>query len=184
MNILVDTLPDFITVGNRKYKINTSHKVWIAFEEIMTNEDLSLSDKYIKIISLCLKDRVLPPSLDETIKELFNFYAVSPCSTPKEAETKKLFDFSYDSDLIYSAFLSQYNIDLIESSIHWWKFISLFKGLTSDNRICEVMHLRSINTSKIQDKEQRAMLSKLQRQFRIPSIEPDNDIGAEFGKLM
>jgi len=183
MNILVDTLPDFITVRGRKYKINTSHKVWISFEEIMTNEFLSLSDKYIKIISLCLKDKVLPPSLEETIKELFNFYVITP-NSPTEKNTKKLLDFSYDADLIYSAFLSQYGIDLTTTPIHWWKFISLFKGLTPDNRICEVMQIRSINPSKIQDKEQRAMLSKLQRQFRIPSIEPDNDIGAEFGKLM
>ncbi|MBO5136456.1 MAG: hypothetical protein J6C17_03650 [Clostridia bacterium] len=183
MNILVDTLPDFITVRDKKYKINTSHKVWISFEEIMTNDNIPLWDKYIKIISLCLKDRTLPPSLEETIKELFNFYAISP-SAPTEKNSKKLLDFSYDGDLIYSAFLSQYGIDLNQTPIHWWKFISLFKGLTPDNRICEVMQIRNINPSKIQDKEQRAMLSKLQRQFRIPSTEPDNDIGAEFGKLM
>ena len=184
MNILVDTLPDFITVRNKKYRINTSHKVWIVFEELITKEDMPLSDKYIKIISLCLKDRTLPPSLDETIRELFNFYVISPTHTPTEKNTKKLLDFSYDGDLIYSAFLSQYGIDLTDTDLHWWKFISLFKGLTSDNRICEVMSLRSINPSKIQDKEQRAMLSKLQKQFRIPSKESDNDIAMEFGKLM
>ena len=184
MNILIDNLPDFITVRSRKYKINTSHKVWIAFEEIITKEDLTLSDKYIKIISLCLKDKVLPPSLEETVKELFNFYVISPSSTPAGKETKKLLDFSHDSDLIYSAFLSQYSIDLTETPVHWWKFISLFKGLTSDNRICEVMHLRSLNPGQIQDKEQRATLSKLQKQFRIPSAESDNDIATEFGKLV
>ena len=90
---------------------------------------------------------------------------------PKQEKPRKkqIFSFEYDAKYIYSAFLDQYGIDLNEiDQLHWFKFKSLFEGLKSDNKICEIMSYRAIDLSKIKDKEEKKKYKQLQRQWALP----------------
>ena len=52
-------------------------------------------------------------------------------------------DYELDSDLIYSAFLQQYGIDLAEvKELHWHKFCALLRGITDDTKLGQVMQYR------------------------------------------
>ena len=44
-------------------------------------------------------------------------------------------------ELIYSAFMENYNIDL-SKYMHWWKFKALFKGLNSECEFCKIKSYR------------------------------------------
>ena len=46
-------------------------------------------------------------------------------------------DYDKDSPYIYAAFLEQYGIDLVDTRLHWYKFLALLHGLhdTELNRI-------------------------------------------------
>lgn len=59
-------------------------------------------------------------------------------------ESEPLYDFTEDSAKIYASFLQSYNIDLrtIEY-MHWWVFMALFNGLSSDTYMQRVIELRS-----------------------------------------
>ena len=87
----------------------------------------------------------------------------------KSTNKKQIYSYEYDAKYIYSAFLDQYGIDLNEIDyLHWFKFKALFEGLKSDNKICEIMSYRSIDLSKIKNKEEKKKYKQLQRQWALP----------------
>ena len=48
-------------------------------------------------------------------------------------EVQRIYSFEHDDDYIYSAFLTQYHIDLQDIEyLHWWKFKALLRTLSSD----------------------------------------------------
>ena len=52
-------------------------------------------------------------------------------------------DYEIDADYIYSAFLGQYGIDLIDiEELHWHKFLALLKGLRESEMITKIMSYR------------------------------------------
>ncbi len=54
----------------------------------------------------------------------------------------RLYSFSRDGGLIYSAFRGQYGIDLRQDELHWWAFLSLFHDLSPDCRFYQLLRLR------------------------------------------
>ena len=65
--------------------------------------------------------------------------------------------------------MSQYKIDLYSIDyLHWWKYKALFKGLTEDNEIVKIMGYRSMDLSKIKDKEQKEHYKKLKKMYALP----------------
>ena len=68
---------------------------------------------------------------------------------------------SYDDDYIYSAFLSQYNIDLQDiKHLHWWKFKAMFKSLNEDNRKYFSIDFKPRSIQPIPQKEDDNLISR------------------------
>ena len=78
--------------------------------------------------------------------ELFSFSRpenVLPRST-SSGSNNIILDYEIDADLIYSAFMEQYGIDLIDiEELHWHKFLALLNGLSGSTKLREVMGYRS-----------------------------------------
>jgi hypothetical protein len=175
MNILVDKLP----TEYKGLKIETNFRSFILFELLMQDNDLSSEEKINLALNLFFRNQELK-SVEE-IKNALNgilwIYTLGK-SEEKENKNKKevrekkqkaIYSFEHDANLIYSAFLSQYGIDLNEIDyLHWWKFKSLFEGLNDDNRICEIMGFRAVDLSKIEDKKQREHYQRLKNKFALP----------------
>ena len=71
----------------------------------------------------------------------------------------------YKRQLIYSAVLGQYGIDLFEvDELHWHKFLALMRGLNDSTRLREVMGYRCYE--KNQDKD-RDIYSEMRRAWEI-----------------
>lgn len=52
-------------------------------------------------------------------------------------------DYEIDADLIYSAFLGQYGIDLVDvQELHWHKFLALLNGINSSTKLREIIGYR------------------------------------------
>ena len=62
----------------------------------------------------------------------------------KTSDGGKVFDFVQDARYIYSSFLMDYGVDLVEQrgKLDWRKFIALFQGLSDRTKIREVMTIR------------------------------------------
>lgn len=166
-NILVDNLPETVTIFSREYPVHTSFKNWIRISEIVNDRALSEEKKMAKTLSLCYKDE-LPPNLISAFLGMMTFLnrGADFCAPLCEKETP-IFSFLQDADIIYSAFYSKYGIDLLKDEMHWFKFSALFSSLATDNAFGAVVNIRSLDESKIKDMSQKRKISALKKKFSV-----------------
>lgn len=172
MNILVDLVPTTVSINNKKYEINSDFRTSILFEMMMQDENLSDEDKVVATLELYYTE--CPTNISEAMDKVLWFYRggkdiLISNSNSKGKSIKNVYHFEYDDEYIYAAFLDQYNIDLQDIEyLHWWKFKAMFKALKEDNEIVKIMGYRSMDISKIKDKEQREHYKKLKKMYEIP----------------
>lgn len=187
MNILIDNLPNTVTIGGVEFDINSDYRTSILFEILMTNDEAT--DEEIIKRTLDLYYPSIPDDIEEAIEKIKWFFGgyenKSNITNIKESKgsinSKRVYSYEYDYEYIYSAFLSQYGIDLqYETELHWWKFKALFLSLSKDNKIVEIMSYRSMDLSKIEDKQQKKYYKDTQALYAIPeskkTVEKLNEI--------
>lgn len=170
MNILIDKLPTTVDIDGIEYEINSDFRTSILFSMAMEDENLSEEDKLITAIELYYK--VTPHDVKKAIDKILWFYSCDKDNNNTKSSSgkssKKVFDYDIDSNYIFSAFLTQYNMDLntIEY-LHWWKFKALFDSLDEDLMLCKIIKYRSVDLSKIKDKEEKAYYKKMKETYEI-----------------
>lgn len=158
MDLTKKSLPNTVSVGGRDFSIYTDFRLWMRFEAEVSR--MKRGDR-IDIGYLFKNEK--PPYCN--IEELFVF------SRPKEELPRKMhhstvivLDYMLDADYIYSAFMSQYGIDLLEvKELHWHKFLALFKGLKDDEMICKIMSYRCYEKTN----EKQDVYEELRRSWEI-----------------
>lgn len=171
MNMLLNTLPRIVFIDGRKYTINSDFRISIKFELLMQNKDLSKNEKLIKALKLYYP--IIPKNINMAIEKIIYFYKAGKEDKEVKGIGNKvnniIYSFEYDDDYIYSAFLSQYGIDLNSIKyLHWWKFKALFKSLNNSNEIVKIMEYRAIDLNQIKDKEQKEFYRKMKKIYEIP----------------
>lgn len=171
MNILIDLLPECVEIDGIEYKIRADFRISILFEMMMQDEELSDEEKLLKALELYYP--IIPDNVEEAIDKIKWFYRcgkdIVKSNNKIHSESIKIYDYEYDDDYIYSAFLNQYNIDLQDiKHLHWWKFKAMFKSLNEDTKIVKIMQYRSIDLSKIKDKEQNTYYRNMKKLYEIP----------------
>lgn len=198
MNILLDVLPEEVTVGGKPYFIDTDFRTFIIFEKIVLDPALEARQRVAELLELVYTDEI-PDDIEGAFNAALGIYR---CGNDKptrassirkngdvELKPKQIYDYEKDAPYIYAAFFSQYGIDLNEIDyMHWWKFHALFSGLTSSTKIVEIMGYRATDLSKISDKNERARLAKLKRIYDLPVNYSYEDkvamAGASFGGVV
>ena len=175
MNILIDLLPSKVEIEGTEYKINTDFRISVLFSLLMEDDKLNEEQKIVQALNLYYPQ--IPTNINEAVNKIIWFYRCGK-DTEKSNEkgncsNKKIFDYEADADYIYSAFMSQYRIDLQDvEHLHWWKFKALLEGLKDDNKLSKILEYRSVDLSKIDDKEQRKFYKEMQKKY---SLEHDNE---------
>lgn len=165
-------LPETVTVDGRTYYVQTSFKYWLRFLELVENKNTSPKEfdfmykgskprsrlnGVMALIQFCTPPQVLPRA------ESFNADAFG-----------RVTDYTLDSDFIYAAFMELYGVDLVESNMHWHKFLALFKGIHG-TKLNEIISYRLYeNTSGKRDSYTRQM-EKLRRAWELPRREDEHD---------
>lgn len=171
MNILIDKLPTSVVIDGVEYKINSDFRTSILFSLLMEDRDVNEQDKILGALQLYYD--VIPNNINSAIDKIINFYLCNDnnntsSGSSKNKSNKKVLDYEIDSNYIYSAFLTQYNIDLQDIEyLHWWKFKAMLDSLNDDLMLCKIIKFRSIDVSKIQDKEQKKYYQKMQKMYEI-----------------
>lgn len=160
MNILTDGLPQSVNVGGVKYPINTDFRTSVLFELLIGDKRVADHEKIKKVMHLYYPQ--IPSNENEALKQILWFYNCGKERKKKDErnqtargfrESKALYSFEKDAFMIYAAFQAQYGIDLLKvKNLHWWKFSALFEGLSEDQKICQVMHIRSMSTEGLSRK--------------------------------
>jgi hypothetical protein len=174
MNILTAPLPESIMVNGKEHKINTDFKVWIEIESTFLNDNISDCEKIVRMLKMCYK--TLPDSLSDALYAMMSFYLMSPYEDDKtnkkhkKENVKVIYSFDEDAPYIYSAFLSEYGIDLTKENLHWWQFMSLLKGLGDENKFCKIITWRAIDINEIKDKSQKKFIRKMKNIYRLKNV--------------
>lgn len=183
MNILVDLLPTTIEIDNKKYEINSDFRTSILFELLMQDYSIREEDKIYMALELYYQ--IIPDDINLAIEKMLWFYRCGKSMKTSKGNGKgksatQIYSFEHDDDYIYAAFLDQYNIDLQDiEHLHWWKFKAMLNSLKEDIKIVKIMEYRSIDLSKIKDKEQKAFYKEMKELYKLP----DNISNSEKEKL-
>lgn len=194
-SILLDFLPETVMVDEKHYEIDSNFRTGIIFEKILNDDELDNREIVEASLSLFYKDEI-PDDKKEALEAILDFYS---CGTRDSREKKahransvnqpRIYDYDFDADYIFAAFLSQYGIDLNEIEyMHWWKFQALFKGLENRNKIVEIMGYRATDLGQIKDKKEKARMARLKAIYAIPENLSFEDkvarAGAAFGGMI
>lgn len=182
MNLLLDKLPQYTPSG---FKIRTDFRESIKFELLM--QDNRIKDKDKIFLALNLYYYKMPQQIQTAIDEMLWFYRAGKeikTSQSKNENTKQIYSYEFDDELIYDAYKDQYHIDLNSiPHLHWWKFKAMFEGLKNDNKIVEIMGYRAIDLSKIKDKDEKARYKKLKKLYALPDMRTQEQKEADFGSV-
>lgn len=164
---LYERLPETIEVNGNLFKIKTDFKTWLAFLELAQKEELQVND-YLFMLQNKEDSKEAFKNLGDFAIALFGFMDKTPATpnvTKGEDNDTQIVDFSLDSPYIYASFMQAYNIDLLETNMHWYKFNALFLGLPGNTKICEIMQARAYK--KCEDSEDK-LWKKKKEYWKLP----------------
>lgn len=143
---LTDGLPDSLIIHGIEYKIKTDYRTWLRLMDTSDYKSLFIG-----------KD---PPPSQELIQEIQKFISRGEDSKGEE-DSSPIIDFKLDADYIYSSFLQAYGINLLQSSMHWFEFMALFKSLPEETIMRKIIEYRQYDGK---DEE----LLRLKRVWALP----------------
>lgn len=167
-----ENLPIVFTLNGIDYPFHSDFREWIRFDGLLNNSDVPEVIKLELMLNLIFAGK--PPKYEEAAMQYILWFYDGGHITRKSnsgetyLESRRIYDFEYDFDYIYAAFMELYGIDLVDVPyLHWWKFIALFKGL-HDCRISEIMGYRGAKINDDMPKSRQEFLMDMQDFYKLP----------------
>lgn len=139
---LYDKLQTTIEYKGKEYTILPYFNRVLFAIDILNDKDIDDIDKVTYSCDVLVETKLNLKFKDKA--ELLKLIIDILFEKDKKKSQKKSFDFEQDSKYIYSGFMQCYGIDLFDcqNKLHWWKFNSLFQGLSSDTKIMQIIDIR------------------------------------------
>lgn len=120
----------------------------------------------------------------ETLKEILETF-INPDVKPG-SDDKKVFDFNQDSEYIYSSFMSDYGIDLVEEQgrLDWRKFLALFQGLSEETKIRQVIGIRTADIPEPNKYNQKQIENLLKAKNYYALIFTEEEMEEQFNRSL
>lgn len=175
MNIMIDELPRSVEIDGINYPVNYGFRTFILIEICIFDVALSDTDRVGTALELFYIDA--PSDFNLAFEKMMWFYRggrdekKSKGKGKESANQKRCYCFEQDAPFIYSAFVTQYGIDLQDISntdLHWWKFKSLFESLNDDLKMSKIMSYRVTDTAGM-DKHQKKFYSDMKKLYVLES---------------
>lgn len=184
-NVMLDRLP----TEYKGYPINSDFRIGIQIFQLLNDDDFADSEKFYKAYDLLFLDEDREtgesvPFKDENGADiplpdiqtaqdgiqwfLSDWYTDNPVKSSREE--KKDMDYDVDQWRIFSAFLTQFGINLNEIDMHFW----VFMGLLSTLNECAFTRIVDIRTKPIDPKmapSDKAELKKVKERYALEDVE-------------
>lgn len=170
-NVMLDELPDSF----EGYQIDPSFRIGIQIHQVMEDRDLTNQEKYITSLGL-LFPGIFPETVEDQERAIEWFLSEwNHDKSKKSKDTTKVLDYDVDQWRIYSAFKSQYGIDLNTANMHFWVFMGLLTTL-DECAFTKVVDIRLKKITSKMGKEEKAAISKAKS---IYGLEQPKEIASE-----
>lgn len=170
-----------------RFELNLSFDNVLLLFELFDDENVNERMKFDIALNMLVVDKVSINQLDGEQKAQFligilkdkldiDLEALAKHKEKEQEEEKEptipTVDFVVDAERIFSSFLFDYNVDLIEQQgkMQWNKFISLFRNLSSKSPMGQALHYRTCEIPK-KDKhndEERKRIKKMKEIYELP----------------
>ena len=178
--------PEYVKVGDKKYKINTDFRVAIECNNIAQDDSIGNTERPLAIIYKLFGDEGLENPQDwEKLLELgIKYLSLGKDTSGVDNNTEIDMDFNEDMDYIEASFMSDYNIDLANTEMHWYKFYNLINGLSNSElgNCCvlnRVRNLRTLDLSQIKDSKERERLAKAKEMVALKNTKKEVELTKE-----
>ena len=178
--------PEYVKIGDKKYKINTDFRVAIECNNIAQDDSIGDVERPLAIIYKLFGDEGLDNTQDwEKLLELgIKYLSLGKDTSGVDNNTEIDMDFNEDMDYIEASFMSDYNIDLANTEMHWYKFYNLINGLSNSElgNCCvlnRVRNLRTFDLSQIKDNKERERLAKAKEMVALKSTKKEVELTKE-----
>lgn len=169
-NVMLDRLP----TEYKGYPINSDFRIGVQIFQALNDSELTEIEQAYKACELLFDVEGIEEYPDIlTMQEgiqwfLSGWYTDNPVKSSREE--KKDMDYDVDQWRIFSAFLTQFGINLNEIDMHFW----VFMGLLSTLNECAFTRIVDIRTKKIDPKmppSDKEELRKVKERYALEDVE-------------
>ena len=183
INLLYEPFPDAVTVSGRSCPVVTDFRDWMKFTDLLSDD--SVPDEALPLLTVHWFLR--PPAVCTRahFDALLDFCQAREIM-PEQNQTSEpalrkppVFDWKLDAPFLLADFRQFYQIDLLHIPfLHWFEFLSLFRGLPQNAQSKERIYYRGCDISQISDKHERDRILKIRQMIALPFSMSDEEIGS------
>ena len=164
--------PEYVEIDGKKYEINTDFRIAIQCNEIALDEKIDDEERALAIIFKLFGKNGLADinNYDKLLEFAKKFLSCG--KELKQQVGQPDMDFVEDMDYIEASFMSDYQIDLSNITMHWWKFNNLINGLSNSEMgnccvLNRIRNLRNYDLKDITDPKERSKILKAKQQVAL-----------------
>ena len=152
------TYPEYAEVAGIRYKINTDYRVALRCFEVIDDPNICDEERALAVIYLLFGDA--PTDHLEDFLRIAGDYLRCGEKEETTVSAEKDMDFTADEKYIAASFMSDYQIDLSRTDMHFWQYIHLIQGFTERSVMSRVREIRNYDLEELKDPKSRAKMVK------------------------
>ena len=171
INLLLDPLPN----EYKGYLIKSDFRTGLLINRCLNDSSFKSEEEKVYTVARILFGKGVPTDL-KTALEGINWFMSGGRENKSGNSSKPLISFEQDDGMIFSAFMSKFGIDLCNTKMHFFKFLSLM-GELNKTTLSDVANLRGMTSKDIKrySDEDRRKIRKLQSDYSLD----DNQLSDE-----
>ena len=157
--------PEYALIEDRKYKINTDLKYALKCYEVINDSSISDYERAEAIVYILFGEEGLNSNDKNELLKKAQLYLQCGQKENIDNDIEPDMDFIEDYDYIVASFMSDFQIDLDNTKLHWWKFNKLMNGLSNSELgdcciLNRIRNLRNYDVKDITDAKEREKIIK------------------------
>lgn len=165
------TYPSKASIRGKLYEVKTDYRVALECFKVIDDPNIGDSERALAVIYI-LFGFISDEELQEEFLEKASYYL--SCGETQEQSKNKTKDIDFNNDMKYiiPSFRSDYHIDIVATSMHWWEFVTLVSGFTENSLMNRVRDIRNYDLSSVKDQKVKRQLIEAKESVKLPVYEP------------
>ncbi len=172
-NFLLDEFPTKVIIEGEEIEIDSRFKTILNIIRVAEDVLFTENEKIAVNLELFYKG-MIPKNVEKAYEEMMNFIGMYDDEKSQKTSSIKSFDYQIDADRIHAAFFQQYKIDLLDSEMHWFRFVKLLANLSGETpALINAIQIRTMKISDNMSAEEKARIRRLKKEYSLAKEQQD-----------
>ena len=166
---LYDRLPDHVISNGKKIRLDLDFRNVLRMMDIMGRDDLLPDARdYLALKCICKHPK---KGMMKDVKKLLGFRI-------PDSYHERITDYEQDADLIASAFMQAYGINLFRDKLNWFEFLCFLSCIPEGSKYSDILSIRArpIPTATKYNQEERNWLIKAKADFALKLTDEEQEV--------